>query len=118
MRWPHGRATVDPTNPQLWGVCDRCGILQNYDTLSWQHEYRGLALQNIKLLVCPRCLDVPFPFNQPIIVPPDPDPIKDPRPAFWQVEEGSPSTQPVDLLISTEDDDPITTNKNQPLSGN
>lgn len=118
MRWPHGRATVDPTNPQLWGTCDRCGVLYNYVQLSWQYEYRGLALQNIKLLVCPTCLDVPFPFNQPIIVPPDPEPIQNPRPAFWQQEENQNSYQPIDLLLSTEENDPLETENNELISGN
>lgn len=98
MRWPHGRATVNPAAPEPWGTCDRCGVMVNYYTLSWQFEYRGLALQNIRLLVCPRCLDIPFPFNQPIIVPPDPEPVQDPRPAFWAQEEGQ-NQQPVDIDI-------------------
>ena len=111
------RARVDATAPEAWAVCDRCNFLYNHKDLHWQFEYRGLQLQNIRLLVCDRCLDVPFPFNQPIIVPPDPEPVLDARPAFWSQQVAQGSTQNVDLLLSTEDDDPLLTEDDKYISG-
>ena len=81
MPWrQRGRATVDPRNPNAFAVCDRCGFWYNHSDLHWQFAYAGNSLLNIKLLVCNRCLDVPYEFNRPIILGPDPMPIRDPRP--------------------------------------
>lgn len=77
---PHGRAKVDPANPQAFAVCDRCRMLMNRVDLCWQYQYRGSSLQNTRLLVCERCLDKPHEFARPVVLPPDPVPIKDPRP--------------------------------------
>lgn len=87
----HGRAQVDAQHPEAFAVCDRCGFLYNYSDLVWQYEWRGMALQNIRLLVCKRtCLDVPFIFNKPIILPPDPVPVDWPRPGWMASQEGPP----------------------------
>ena len=81
----HGRARVDPQNPEAFAVCDRCGFRRNHVDLTWQYQYRGNALTNIRVLVCAdKCLDVPHEFERPIILPPDPLPIKDPRPELAQ----------------------------------
>jgi hypothetical protein len=77
----HGRARVDPQNPEAFAVCDRCGFRRNHVDLTWQYQYRGNALTNIRVLVCAdKCLDVPHEFARPVILPPDPVPITDPRP--------------------------------------
>jgi len=103
MAWrPHGRAEVDPTHPSAFGVCDRCGFLYNLKDLVWQYQYAGVGLVNLRLLVCTRtCLDVPQPQLQALIIPADPEPVFNARPEAYQVDE-------VDLL-STEDQEPITT---------
>ena len=63
-------------------------------------DYRGNTLQNLRLLVCPRCLDTPQDQLRPIIVPPDPIPIKDPRPGFYASQEGpAPAPQSVVNLL-------------------
>src|SRR5215472_14035582 len=88
-----GRARVNATSPRAFGVCDRCGFWHNLEDLGYQHEWRGPRLVNIRLRVCPKCMDRPFIFNKPIIYPPDPVPVYDPRPEnFPNANNGSPVT--------------------------
>ena len=77
---PHGRASVSSSNPKAFGICDRCGFMFNHHALRFQHDYRGRSLQNLRILVCETCLDKPQPQLKPIILSPDPVPIKNPRP--------------------------------------
>lgn len=76
---PHGRARVNSRNPHAFGICDRCGFLYNHDRLSWQYEWRGASLMNIRILVCETCNDVPQQQLRAIVVPADPIPIQNPR---------------------------------------
>lgn len=83
---PHGRASVSPGFQNPFAICDRCGFVYNKfdggggNGLSWQFDYRGPQLQNLKILVCRRCRDVPADQLRPIIIPPDPLPVAQPRP--------------------------------------
>lgn len=86
----HGRARVDPQNPEAFGVCDRCRFLYNLVDLVWQHEWQGNRLVNLWLRVCRRCLDRPHEFTRPAILPPDPVPVWQPRPDNDAAAEGSP----------------------------
>lgn len=93
MPLPHlARAPTNPSNPQVVGFCDRCGFEWPLRDLQFQWDYRGLALANLQIRVCPPCYDVPFVFNRPIVLGPDPLPVKDPRPGFMTSEENTPST--------------------------
>lgn len=84
MAWRfHGHARTDPKRPAAYGVCDRCGMWWNQEDLQWQFDWCGPRLQNLRILVCRRCLDVPFVHNRPIVVPPDPVPIMNPRPDLF-----------------------------------
>lgn len=74
-----GHARVNPQHPQAQAVCDRCGGWYNHCDLSWQFDYRGNALANLRILVCNRCMDKPQEQNRPVILGPDPIPIKDAR---------------------------------------
>jgi hypothetical protein len=47
--------------------------------LQWQFEYRGNTLQNIRILVCCDCLDIPHFAFYPVKLPPDPLPVINPR---------------------------------------
>lgn len=64
-------------------------------------DWRGNQLSNLRLLVCPRCYDTPQENgNRPVILPPDPEPVKDPRPGFMAQQEGPPpAPQSVQNLI-------------------
>lgn len=70
-----GRAQTSARNPRAFGVCDRCGVWYNHNRLSWQFDWRGASLQNIRILVCDVCLDVPQSQLRAIVVPADPTPI-------------------------------------------
>lgn len=77
---PTGRARVSVSNPQAHAICDRCGFRYNHIDLKWQFEWRGPKLQNIRRLVCQRCLDKPQENIRTIILPPDPVSIQNARP--------------------------------------
>jgi hypothetical protein len=87
---PHGRARVNPTNPEGFGECDRCGLIYNLVDFEWQFEYAGMKLQNTHILVCDTCLDVPQPQLRTIILPPDPPPLLNARPPNYAYEEQTP----------------------------
>ena len=89
MAWRyHGHARVDSTNPEGFGVCDRCNFLYNLNELVWQHYFRGPNLVNIWLRVCRRtCLDIPQSQVLPKILPPDPIPLYQPRPENYAAED-------------------------------
>ena len=108
LMWWHGRAKVDSSAPEAFACCDRCGFLYNISDLDWQYEWRGNQLQNLRLLVCARCLDVPFIFNRPIILPPDPVPIRDPRSPFWAQQEATPGYNPQYNIVTADGDDVVT----------
>jgi len=74
-----GRATTNLNSPDAFKVCDRCGIWYNAGELQFQYEWAGNMLTNLRLLVCPTCLDVPQEQQRNLVLPPDPVPIKDPR---------------------------------------
>lgn len=74
-----GRASANPSSPRAFAVCDRCGIWYNHHELTWQYDFRGKTLQNLRILVCETCLDEPQPQLKPRVIPPDPLPVKDAR---------------------------------------
>ena len=78
---PHGRAQVSQNAPRALAVCDRCGFMYNLDNLQWQWDWQqGPRLFNLRILVCPTCLDVPQESGRTIVLPPDPIPVHNPRP--------------------------------------
>lgn len=74
-----GRARTNPSSPQAHAICDRCGFRYNRVDLNWQYDWRGAALQNIRILVCNSCMDTPQEQLRAIVVPADPVPIDQPR---------------------------------------
>ena len=74
-----GRARTNPRSPEAHAICDRCGFRYNHVNLRWQYDWRGAALQNIRLLVCNTCYDEPQQQLRAIVVPADPMPINQPR---------------------------------------
>lgn len=100
-----GRARTDPENPEAFGVCDRSGFWVNHADLQFQHEWRGNSLVNIRILVRPESYDAPFEHFRPIIVPPDPEPVWNPRPEFFAASEGAPAPEtPVRDLVPLDRD--------------
>lgn len=81
MSRPHGHAQIDARYPRATAICDRCGRMVNHDRLQWQYDFqRGPRLFNLRILVCESCLDVPQQNGRTIVLPPDPVPIRNPRP--------------------------------------
>lgn len=78
------KCPVDPSRPEPPGICDACGAKWPLDQLLWQYDYAGQNLVNLRLRHCPRCLDEPQPQKRPpIIIGPDPVPVRDPRPPHY-----------------------------------
>lgn len=112
MAWhPSGRAQVNARSPNALAVCDRCQFTYNQRDLSWQYQWSGTQLQNLQLLVCRDCEDVPQIQLKTIIIPPDPVPILNPRPERYSIL--------VPSFIATESasfaGDDITTEAGDPL---
>ena len=84
-----GRARTNASSPSAHAICDRCGRRWNHIDLQFQHEWRGSSLQNIKILVCRPCLDVPQEQLRAIIVPMDPVPILNARIENYSADEGA-----------------------------
>lgn len=74
-----GRARTNASAPQAHAICDRCGFRYNHVNLSWQYDWRGATLQNLRFLVCRTCYDDPQQQLRAIVVPADPVPIQNPR---------------------------------------
>jgi len=74
-----GRAKTSARNPRTHAICDRCGFRYNLVDLAWQVEWRGPVLQNIRLLVCRPCYDVPQENLRTIVLPADPEPVQNAR---------------------------------------
>lgn len=85
-----GFAFVDARRPVAYAICDRCGQRFNRTDLAWQFEWAGPRLQNQRILVCVRkCLDVPNEQLRSYSPPPDPLPVRNPRPD--QSDMGGPT---------------------------
>jgi hypothetical protein len=81
---PHGRATTNSTHPETAGMCDRCYLMWDLRKLRFQYDWRGPSLQNLGIRVCPICYDQPSDQLRPIVLPPDPDPVFQPRPPSYE----------------------------------
>ena len=82
-----GRARINARSPQAAGQCDRCGLVYTFTDLHWQFDWRGASLQNLRLLVCDDCLDVPQEQLRAIVLPSDPTPIINARPTDYVAAE-------------------------------
>lgn len=76
---PKGHARLDPQRPDAFAICERCGFLYCRRDLKWDMQYAGREIRKTGFLVCPVCADIPNPTLRPVVLPPDPVPIRDPR---------------------------------------
>jgi hypothetical protein len=101
-----GRARISSKKPQAQAVCDRCGIWYNRVDLHWQTDWRGTSLQNLWLLVCRRCLDIPQEQLRAIQLPADPVPVWQPRVENFEQDEtdyrSTLPTQPPEQVLGTQ----------------
>lgn len=84
----HGRARVSPRSPSAFGKCDYCYDTYNLVDLKWQFEWYGTQLTNTGFRACYRCLSKPQDQLRPILLPPDPIPVDQPRPSYYPVVIG------------------------------
>lgn len=105
MAFPQSaRAYADMQAHTEWFVCDRCGFRYDRSNATWQYDWRGNQLANLRILVCTvTCNDVPNEQQRPIIIGPDPVPIRDPRPGFAATQQGY---TPVFTVLELVSDDP------------
>lgn len=101
----HGHASVDPSDPRAWAVCDRCGFLHNRVNLSWQFDFAGPTMINHQLLVCDKCHDKPAGFMRTITLPPDPIPVTNIRNEPYEIDETSWLVTEGGSIIDGEDED-------------
>jgi hypothetical protein len=106
----HGRARTSPSSPQAYACCDRCALWYNHVDLQWQTQWSGIKLQNLRLLVCERCLDVPQPQLKARILPPDPVPIMNARPEPFFIDENTFLVTNTGLQLVTHDGSNLVTN--------
>lgn len=119
---PHGRANVNPDFPDRAGICDRCGIVYQFNRLQPQYRWQGVSLINTGFLVCPPCVDEPAPFERLFVLPPDPPPTYNGRfdtapgdMEDWRTwEDGTKLVDEDDVTDRTVEGDPSTTG-NVPL---
>lgn len=108
MAWrPHGHARISARNPRSTAICDGCGFIYNLDNLSWQFQWAGTKLQNLRFLNCPRCLDVPQAQLKTRIIPADPTPVMNARPENFLIDDSN--------FIVADDSDIITADDGEPL---
>ena len=122
-----GRAVTNPGSPRAFGTCDRCGIWYNLHKLKWQREWAGTQLVNRGWLVCDGCLDEPNPQLKARLMPPDPVPVRNPRPELWLLPgymdtalSTEPSPRPWDRPLSPRVNDhrqPMVTERGQLIQG-
>jgi len=116
MAWrPHSHAKVDSRSPRAWARCDFCNDIYNHHELTWQVQWSGVKLQNLRFLVCHKCKDVPQPQLKARILPPDPVPVQNARPwdyaasnnTYLVTDDGTPLGTDDGTNIVTTAPDPI-----------
>lgn len=92
----HGKHfNLDPENPEAFGICDRTNFIFNRKDLIKQMEWRGNRLVWTGLYVGRPYLDTPNPQLRAPNIPPDPVPIREPRPMKTTICTWSDNTLPV-----------------------
>lgn len=84
----HGRARVSTTASSGFASCDYCGQLWNLVDLRPQMEWYGTSLTDTGFKACRICISKPQDQLRPIILPPDPIPLMQPRPEYYSTEIG------------------------------
>ncbi len=89
----HGRARIDPSNPQRSAACQRCGTVYNRADLRPQMQWAGQGLVSTGFYVCPSCYDVPNPHERTLFL------AADPPPAFGVLPIGFPMDDASEWII-------------------
>jgi hypothetical protein len=97
-----GRAKTSARDPQGFAVCQRCGIWYNRVDLNFQFDWRGSQIQNLYILVCRKCMDIPQEQLRAITLPADPVPL------FYPSVEDFNAAEVDYLTVSQPVFDPVT----------
>src|SRR5579859_1691889 len=98
--YPHdARTPTDINAPEPIGYCDRCYRRFRLSDLQFQYDYRGNALVNLWLRVCPDDLDLPAETLRPIIIVGIEGTVRDPRPPQYQANFQGGTTPPTSPLM-------------------
>lgn len=101
----YGHARISSVTIEPRAICDRCGFTYLHADLQWQYQWAGPKLQNLNMLVCDSCLDVPNEQLRTIRIPPDPTPVINARPDLNACMSGeSGSYYPRANFLATQDD--------------
>lgn len=85
---PHPKgARTNPSYPQGWATCQRCGLVYNLVDLADQKQWAGLRLISLNLQVCEPCLDIPQRQLGSIVLQADPEPLKRALPEPYAIDE-------------------------------
>lgn len=79
----HGKARVSTSAPAGFAQCDYCYETYNLVDLRPQMEWYGTTLTDTGFKACHRCISRPQDQLRPIILPPDPIPLLQPRPPYY-----------------------------------
>lgn len=96
------RGRTNNRSPRAVAVCDRCGGLVNHVNLRSQHEWNGSQLQDLRILVCSKCYDIPNEQLRSLMIPADPVPVNNPRPQI--PPDGGPNTPIPELILAQRPD--------------
>lgn len=106
--YPHDKnCPTDITSPEPVGVCDLCYQKFYLSELFWLFDFRGNNLQNLRLRVCRRDLDVPADQLRPIIIVGAEGVVRDPRPPQYAANAAGGTTPPTSAELSEIFDDMI-----------
>lgn len=96
MSFPKGKyVRIDPRNPEALAMCDYSNLPCMHKDLVRQMEWRGMGLVWTGALVNKRFADIPNEQGRTPILPPDPIPVANPRPQFFQYVTASNNPLPV-----------------------
>lgn len=87
MRRHPRRTSVNPGYPEAWGTSDRNGMIGTRAKMQFQRDWRGNKIINTRVLVHPDELDKPQRQLGSLTLPPDPPPIKYPKPENYSIDE-------------------------------
>ena len=84
-----------------WVTCDQCGFIWSQSSMQFQYDFEGGSVpQNTNFLVCPKCV-TPYTYQRKLLViPPDPPPKFNLRPANNEVDSGGSPTIEIGATIN------------------
>ena len=92
MAYPHDlKCPTNINRPRYVGIDDRTGFKLYLDDMEFQHDWRGNALQNLRILTGKRYLDEPQEQLRAIIIGPDSVPPTHPRPPSYESQAAGTS---------------------------